>query len=69
MTDTTTTYQVTGMTCQHCVDAVTAEVGALAGVTAVSVDLERGELAVTSSGEVDRSSLAAAVDEAGYQLV
>ncbi len=68
MTDTTT-YQVTGMTCQHCVDAVTAEVGALAGVTAVSVDLERGELAVTSSGEVDRSSLAAAVDEAGYRLV
>jgi copper chaperone CopZ len=38
-------------------------------VTAVHVDLARGELAVTSSTEVDRSRLAAAVDEAGYSLV
>ena len=62
-------YQVTGMTCQHCVNAVTEEVTALPGVTSVRVDLARGELAVTSSTEVDRSRLAAAVDEAGYSLV
>ncbi|GAA1832629.1 heavy-metal-associated domain-containing protein [Microlunatus capsulatus] len=73
MTDPTTastrTYQVTGMTCQHCVNAVTEEVSGVPGVTAVRVDLERGELAVTSSTDVERSALAAAVDEAGYTLV
>ena len=61
-------YQVTGMTCQHCVNAVTEEVNTLPGVTAVRVDLDRGELAVTSGSEIDRSVLAAAVDEAGYSL-
>ena len=35
----TATYQVTGMTCEHCVHAVTAELGSLAGVTAVTVEL------------------------------
>ncbi|SDT41371.1 copper ion binding protein [Friedmanniella luteola] len=68
-TPSTQTYQVSGMTCQHCVDAVTEEVGALPGVTGVRVDLERGEVAVTSSTAVDRADVAAAVDEAGYALV
>ena len=69
MTDTTSTYQVSGMTCQHCVAAVTEEVSALPGVTGVRVDLERGEVAVSSSAELDRAAVAAAVDEAGYTLV
>ena len=38
----TTTYSVTGMTCAHCVAAVTEEVGGLAGVSAVDVDLNAG---------------------------
>ena len=50
-------------------DAVTEEVSGVPGVTAVRVDLERGELAVTRSTDVERSALAAAVDEAGYTLV
>lgn len=62
------TYRVEGMTCGHCVAAVKDEVGALAGVTAVEVDLETGRLVVDSSGDLDRVEVAAAVDEAGYTL-
>ncbi|WP_448627867.1 heavy-metal-associated domain-containing protein [Geodermatophilus sp. URMC 64] len=64
----TTSYTVTGMTCAHCVTAVTEEVGALPGVTAVEVDLESGALTVTSDAPVDDAAVAAAVDEAGYAL-
>ena len=64
----TTTYTVTGMTCAHCVAAVTEEVGAVPGITAVEVDLATGALTVTSEGAVDAGAVAAAVDEAGYRL-
>ena len=62
-------YLVTGMTCQHCVHAVTAEVSAVAGVSDVTVDLDSGRLTVVSSDEVPFSAIAAAVDEAGYAVV
>lgn len=65
---TTSHYTVSGMTCEHCVAAVTEEVTALPGVQAVSVDLGSGELTVTSRDELDRAAVAAAVDEAGYTL-
>jgi copper chaperone len=68
----TTTYTVSGMTCGHCVAAVTEEVGALPGVTAVTVDLVAGgssKVHVVSDSEPDLSAVAEAVDEAGYQLV
>jgi copper chaperone CopZ len=64
----TATYTVTGMTCGHCVAAVTEEVGALDGVTDVRVDLASGELAVASTHPLERARVAAAVDEAGYAL-
>ena len=64
----TSEYTVTGMTCGHCVSAVTAEVSALADVTAVQVDLETGSLTVTSSSPVDETAVRDAVEEAGYQL-
>ena len=65
---TTSTYTVTGMTCGHCVNAVTEEVTALPGVTAVDVDLASGRLTVTSDAPVDDEAVRAAVDEAGYEL-
>ena len=65
---TTSTYTVTGMTCGHCVTAVSEEVGALPGVTRVEVDLESGALTVTSDAPLDEAAVAAAVDEAGYAL-
>jgi copper chaperone len=64
----TSTWTVTGMTCEHCVAAVTEEVGAVPGVTGVEVDLVTGALTVTSAAALDESAVAAAVDEAGYRL-
>ena len=66
---TSTTYRVEGMTCEHCVRAVREEVGELAGVTDVQVDLATGEMAVTSSAPLEEGAVRAAVDEAGYELV
>ncbi|KQU35964.1 MULTISPECIES: heavy-metal-associated domain-containing protein [unclassified Rhodococcus (in: high G+C Gram-positive bacteria)] len=65
---TTKTVTVVGMTCQHCVAAVTEEVSALQGVTSVHVDLESGRVDVESDTPVDDAALATAVDEAGYEL-
>jgi copper ion binding protein len=66
---TTATYTVSGMTCGHCVSAVSAEVGKLDGVTDVHVDLTTGAVTVTSEAPLDEAAMAAAVDEAGYQLI
>ena len=65
----TTVWTVTGMTCGHCVKAVTEEVSALPGVTGVDVDLASGRVTVTADTDPDAAALAAAVDEAGYTLV
>jgi len=64
-----TTYKVAGMTCGHCVSAVTMELSLLPSVTAVDVDLEAGQVAVTSDAQLDQAQVAAAIDEAGYELV
>ena len=68
---TSNDYTVTGMTCGHCVTAVSEEIGTLDGVTGVSVDLvEGGEstVRVTSDAPLDPDQVRLAVDEAGYQL-
>jgi copper chaperone len=65
----TTTYTVSGMTCGHCVQAVTSEVTSLPRVTAVAVDLPTGAVTVTSDVAIDIDALRAAIDEAGYALV
>ncbi|CAI7979404.1 MULTISPECIES: heavy-metal-associated domain-containing protein [Parafrankia] len=66
---TTTTYTVTGMTCAHCVASVTEELGEIAGVTDVAVDLGSGAVTVTSDRQLDPTKVRTAVEEAGYQLV
>lgn len=66
---TANTYTVKGMTCGHCVSAVSAEVGALPGVRQVQVDLETGAVTVTSDGPLDVEAVRGAVEEAGYELV
>lgn len=65
---TTSTYTVTGMTCGHCVAAVTEEVSKIDSVTSVDVDLDSGRLTVASEGPLDDADVAAAVDEAGYAV-
>jgi copper chaperone CopZ len=66
------TYQVTGMTCDHCVRAVTEEIGGMAGVGAVAVDLVPdgvSAVTVTSDAPLTPEAIAAALDEAGaYRL-
>lgn len=63
---TTSTHGVSGMTCDHCVRAVTAEVGQLDGVSAVDVDLATGTLTVTADTPPTDDAVRAAVEEAGY---
>ncbi len=68
----TTAYKVQGMTCDHCVRAVTSELSALVGVSEVSVNLNAGavsDVTVTSSVALDDAAVRSAVDEAGYELV
>ena len=67
-TTSTSTYAVTGMTCEHCVASVTEEVQEIAGVTDVRVDLATGTLEVASARPLGRDEVVAAVTEAGYEL-
>ena len=63
----TRTYTVQGMTCGHCVDAITGEVTKLAGVGKVDVDLAGRTVAVTGD-QLDDAAIRAAIDEAGYAV-
>jgi copper chaperone len=64
----TETYTVSGMTCEHCVRAVTGELTRLPGVRDVRIDLATGAVTVVSDGVVPLDEVRAAVDEAGYAL-
>ena len=69
---TSSTYQVTGMTCAHCVSAVSEELQALDGVSAVTVELDpagASAVTVTSRQPLRPEQVRAALDEAGeYRL-
>jgi copper chaperone len=62
------TYLVAGMTCGHCKAAVAHEVGRVAGVVSVDVDLDTKLVRVHGVG-VDAAAVVAAIDEAGYDAV
>ncbi|MEU2252853.1 MULTISPECIES: copper ion binding protein [Nocardia] len=64
----TTTYTVKGMTCGHCVSSVKTEIGKIDGVTSVDVDLATGAVRVDSAAPLADADVAAAVDEAGYEV-
>jgi copper chaperone CopZ len=67
----TQTVAVQGMTCDHCVKAVTEEVSAIPGVTDVAVDLVNGgtsTVTITAAEPVSDEAIAAAIDEAGYTI-
>lgn len=68
---TTKTYAVDGMTCEHCANAVRAEISALDGVRDVEVSLVPGgtsSVSVASEAPLTDEQIAAALDEAGYSL-
>lgn len=62
-----TVYSVPGMSCGHCVNAITTEVTQVAGVENVEIDLETK--IVTVHGDADDGAIRAAIDEAGYEIV
>jgi copper ion binding protein len=66
---TEATYSVSGMTCDHCARAVEAEVGKIAGVASVSVDLGAGQVTLRADGPIDDARMRAAVEEAGFEIV
>lgn len=61
-----TTYVVAGMSCEHCVRAVTDEISAVVGVTGVEVDLHSKAVVVRGEG-FDDKAVRAAIEEAGYE--
>jgi copper chaperone len=67
----TMTYRVPGMTCGHCQQAIETEVGALDGVTTVSVDLTTRQVSVevelAVEGAAADDAIRAAIVEAGYE--
>jgi copper chaperone len=60
-------YQVSGMTCGHCVASITEEVQEVSGVEDVSVDLETKLVTVSGTG-VEDSAVRNAIVEAGYSV-
>jgi len=64
-----TTIKVSGMTCGHCVSAVTMELSLLPSVTEVEVNLESGQVTISSDAALDQAQLVTAIDEAGYEHV
>lgn len=68
MSNVTTTYRVSGMTCGHCEGAVTAELSEIEGVSEVKAVASSGEVTVTSAAELPDEAVRAAVDEAGFEL-
>lgn len=62
------TYDVVGMTCDHCARSVGNEIRKIDGVDDVTVDLVSGLVTVESVGDLAAAEVASAVAEAGYEL-
>ncbi len=62
---TTRTFSVPDVSCDHCIRAITDEVGPLDGVKSVEVDIDAKTVTVVG-GELD--PIVAAIDEAGYDI-
>jgi copper chaperone len=67
MEDDNLTLSVPGVTCEHCRTAITKEVGTVAGVESVDVDLEQKVVTVRGR-DLDDTAVRAAIDEAGYDV-
>jgi copper ion binding protein len=66
---TTDVFIVPDMSCQHCINAITSEVTALAGVTHVACTLDNKQVQVEHSPDVSAAAIIAAIQEAGYDEV
>jgi copper chaperone len=59
---------VTGMTCDHCANAVRAEISGIPGVSQVDVDVASGQVKIVAEPRPDLAALREAVETAGYEL-
>ncbi|MBW1870294.1 MAG: heavy-metal-associated domain-containing protein [Deltaproteobacteria bacterium] len=64
-----TTVKIKGMSCNHCVMAVTKALGEIDGTTDVKVDLDKGEATFDEATPVDMNTVQAAVKKAGFEVV
>jgi copper chaperone len=63
------TLKVEGMSCEHCVKAVTNAVSALPGLAGVSVDLKGGTVSFSyESAQTPLETVKAAIVDAGYEV-
>ncbi|WP_230012595.1 heavy-metal-associated domain-containing protein [Microbacterium sp. Bi128] len=72
MAPVSTTVNVSGMTCGHCVSSVSEELEALSGVEKIDVDLNAGGIStitITSNEALSSSEIGEAIAEAGYLVV
>lgn len=63
------TIRIKGMSCQHCVMAVTKALGGIEGITDVRVDLEKGEATFSEATPVDRQQIREKIKKAGFEVV
>ena len=63
------TITVKGMSCQHCVMAVTKALNGIEGITDVKVDLASGRVTFEETKSVAQETIAAAIKKAGYDVV
>lgn len=63
----TATFTVPGISCSHCAAAISSEVGNVAGVTSVEVDVDAKTVRVEAE-PLDKRAIIQAIDEAGYEV-
>jgi copper chaperone len=63
-----TTIRIKGMSCRHCVMAVTKALGGIDGVRDVQVDLEKGEASFTEEKPMDRALIKERIAKAGFDV-
>ncbi len=61
------TVKIKGMSCQHCVASTTKALEAVPGISAVEVDLDKGE--ARFQGEVDQQIVRQAIEKIGFEVV
>jgi copper chaperone len=63
------TIRIKGMTCRHCVMAVTKALAGIDGIGDVQVDLAKGEASFTEEKPVDAALIRERITKAGFDVV
>ena len=62
-----TTVKINGMRCQHCVNATSQALEAIAGVSNVSIDLDKGE--ASFEGDVSSETIKETISKIGFEVI